>query len=759
MRKTRFSLLSTAAVTAAVAVTLTMFPPASFTAYAGDALIKYANQPLNALEKENSPYLKQHARDLVKWSSWNDETLARAKKSGKPIFISVGYSACHWCHVMQAESFNNAEIANLLNDQFVPILIDREQRPDLDEIYLLATEAISGRGGWPNNVFMTPDLKPYYGGIYFPPEEFSKLIGQIAVQWVANKPAVEKEATRIATILTKAFNSKTQAKELSEEVVEKAVAQIVEQYDTFTGGIGTVPKHFNTPTLAFLLQRAAKPGGEEAKEALVSTLMAISKGGVRDHLTGGFHRYAIDNNWRIPHFEKMLYDQAQLAEVFTRTATLTADPYLEKVARSTYDYVLADMTSPQGGFYSNRDADSEGEEGTFYLWSPEQLQKALGQEDADFLLENIGIISEGDFVGQVILHRDTNFDDSDKSRLDKIMAKLAIVRGQRIAPHRDEKIIASWNGLMISSFAVAAQQFNDKRYGAAASKAAQFIWNNMRSPDGDLYRSYYDNQASVTSTLPDYANVAKAFIDVYDLTGQTKWLERAEQMADKIDEKFKDPDAGDYFFAKSTQGYARLKLRADAALPSGNAIALVVAEKLAKRSLDPKHSRRAETLLAALSGDAVSDPVSGATALAAAGRYLRGDTGAMQYAARGRVKVVASLNDQRTLLKVRVKIAPEWHVNADKPFEEDFIPTRLSVRAKNGTEVQGSVTYPQLVSRKLGFQDKPLALFEKEFDLTFALPEPATKTVTSELVVQACNNQLCLLPEMLTLQVTPKLTR
>ncbi len=751
--------LATFALVTGLATGLFVSPPGIFDAQASNALEKYASQPENDLAKENSPYLKSHARDLVKWNSWNKATLEKAKKSGKPIFVSIGYSACHWCHVMQEESFNNPEVARLLNEQYTPILIDREQRPDLDETYMLSTEAISGRGGWPNNVIMTPELKPFFGGIYFPPAELTQLLGLTAIDWAKDQAAIEKEATRIATILTRLFNSKSQAKELTESVIRKATANILDQYDTFNGGIGTAPKHFNAPTLKFLLQRADKPDGQEAKEALVLTLKAVAKGGVRDHLTGGFHRYAIDNNWRIPHFEKMLYDQALMAELFTRTAILTGDAGLEKVARSTLDYVLADLTSPQGGFYSTRDADSEGEEGTFYLWSPEQLKKALGQPDADFIITNIGIIAEGDFVGKVILHRDTKLDEKGLARLDSIFARLARARDNRIPPHRDEKIIAGWNGLMISAFAIAGQQLGEKRYSAAAIKAADFSWNNLRTKDGGLFRSYYDSKASIVSTLPDYAYLAKAYIDVYDLTGQNKWLERAEALAVKMEEKFKDADTGDYFFTETKQGFARIKLRGDSALPSGNAIALVVAEKLAKRSLDPDHSRRAETLIAALSGEAVSDPRGGATTLASAGRFLRGETGAMQYAARGRVKVTAFLNDQRTLLQVRVKLAPQWHVNANTPFEKDFIPTKLSLSAADGSDVAGNVTYPKLVSRKLGFQDKPLALFENEFNLTFALPEPATNTVTGKLVLQACNNELCLLPETLTLKVTPKLTQ
>jgi len=723
-----------------------------------DVLKKYAHQAENALAGEPSPYLRQHSRDLVKWHSWSKSTLEKALKAGKPVFVSIGYSACHWCHVMQRESFNNPIVAKLLNDKFTPILVDREQRPDIDETYMLATEAISGQGGWPNNVLLTPDLKPFYGGIYFPPADLIRLLTLVATDWVTDEASIRLEAERISTILTGHFNRKTEAKELTAKTVKQAAAKLVAQYDSFNGGIGTAPKHFNAPSLKFLLHMAGKPEGQSAKDALLLTLNAIAKGGVHDHLAGGFHRYAVDNNWRIPHFEKMLYDQALLGELFTKAATLTGDPFMEKIARSTLDYVLQDMTSPQGGFYSTRDADSEGEEGTYYIWEAKQLIAVLGQADGQFMAKQLGTVAEGDFVGKIVIHRNIDLTGKDLARFDELLKKLLEARRKRIAPHLDKKILASWNGLMISAFAIAGRHFNDKKYQDAARTAAEFIWSNMRKENGELLRSYFENKAGIVATLPDYAFVAKAFIDTYDLTGDEKWLKRAEEIAAKLDSIFKDAKIGDYFFTATKQGYARIKLRADTAMPSGNGTALEVFERLSQRSLDPNHSRRAEAIIAALSGDAVSDPKGGSTTLASAGRYLRGDTGAMQYTARGRAKVTASLNPANTLLRVHVKLAPDWHVNANQPFEDLFIPTELTLKTKSSNPQSGKVIYPKLVSRQLGFQEKPLALYENEFNLTLPLAKPATSTVTSQLTLQACNNEVCLLPETLTLQVTPKKT-
>ena len=726
-----------------------------------DILQKLAHQPLNALAGESSPYLRQHSRDLVQWHVWNKATLAKALKSGKPVFVSIGYSACHWCHVTQEESFNNVKVAKLLNEHFTPILIDREQRPDLDETYMLATEAISGRGGWPNNLLLTPDLKPFYGGVYFPPADYIKLLTLVATDWASDKTSITIEAERIATILSGFFSRKSTAREMTESAVEQAAQKIVSKVDVFNGGFGTAPKHFNAPILSFLLHMANKPNGKAAKTALITTLRAISKGGVHDHLAGGFHRYASDSNWRIPHFEKMLYDQALLAQLYTKAASLTGDAYLQQIARKTLDYVLADLTAPHGGFYATRNADSveqkggDSKEGTYYIWSPAQLTKLLGQDDAQLMIAKMGIINEGEVAGKIILHRDFDLDNKERTRFDGILKKLLKNRQTRIAPHLDTKIIASWNGLMISAFATAGRHFNDPIYRAAAVKAAQFIWTNMRDKNGNLLRNYFDNKAGIAATLSDYALISRAFIDIYDLTGDEKWLKRAQDMTKKFDAVFKDKDSGDYFLTATKQGYARIKLRADNALPSGNAIALDVFERLSRRSLDPQYAHSTQALIVALSGDALADPAGGSTTLVAASHYLRGQTDILQYAGRGQVKVLAALNQQQDRLKLSIKLAPNWHINANKPFESDFIATKLTLTDADGKDLKLPVTYPKTISRKLGFHDKPLALYEDHFDLSVPFAKPPTSTITATLTVQPCNDTLCLLPETLTLKVTP----
>ncbi len=716
-----------------------------------DALKKYAAQPLNSLAGAASPYLLQHSRDLVQWRAWNDATLKEIRQSGKPVFLSIGYSACHWCHVMQEQSFNNEAVAKLLNDNFIPVLVDRERRPDLDEVYMIATQAMTGIGGWPNNLLLTPDLKPFYAGVYFPPANLIKLLTIISDDWKNQELSIRAEGERISAIISQYFKRKISARELDVDLVKKASAKLAASFDVFNGGIGSAPKHFNAPVLSFLARMAEKYDDRTALGALEVTLKAIMSGGVRDQLAGGFHRYAVDNNWRTPHFEKMLYDQAMLTEIYSRAYSITGNEQYADVVRSTLDYVRNDLTAPDGGFYSTRDADSEGEEGSFYVWTSDQLEQALGGEDAAFIISTLSVANSGEFAGKVIIHRNIELEGSELARFDALLAKLEKHRRGRIVPFRDEKIIAGWNGLMISAFAVASIRLDAPQYTEIAKNAADFVWSNMRRNDGRLYRVFYDGKASVTGTLKDYAYVARSFIDVYDASGKTVWLERAVKIADKMNELFLDKENGDYFLSETRQGYARAKLLVDGSLPSGNAVALDVYGKLSRRSLKPEYGRMAEALIAALSGVAAEDAHGGASILAAAGRYLRGEAGPLQYAVHGRVRVAAKLAENGERLDVSLVVAKGWHINSHKPLDDDYIATSVDVKNASGEGV-----YPQSVTKKFGFSDKPLAVYEGTVAISTKLESAAKSRIRAEVTVQACNDQVCLLPETLKVDVSPK---
>ncbi|MGI9481742.1 MAG: DUF255 domain-containing protein [Hyphomicrobiales bacterium] len=706
--------------------------------------------PASRLANEASPYLRQHVNDLVDWHVWGAEALEKSERLNKPIYLSIGYSACHWCHVMQKESFKNETIAKILNEAFIPILVDRERRPDLDETYMLATEAMAGHGGWPNNLILTPEQKPIFGAVYIPPDQLTNLLNAVRADWVSNEEELRTEADRVATLLGQFLNRKLEAAELKPEILSEAAAALVAQFDELNGGFGTAPKYLRATVLDFLLGEYRASKNAPALEAVETTLAAFASGGIHDHLDGGFHRYAVDPAWRVPHFEKMLYDQALATIVYVEAFQLTGKPAYEHITRKTLDYVLEDMTSPKGGFYSTRDADTEDEEGAYYVWTEEELRQVLGAEDGKFATELFEVVSEGELEGKIVINLDAAEPEMDK-KIKSIFAKLWDERKKRSAPARDEKVIASWNGLMISAFAKASMALLDDAYRDAAITGALFLWNNLYDQkSGKLHRIWFSGKPSVDATLNDYAYAANALIDVYDLTGDWEWLERAEGLAEQMHKLFGDTETGDYYMTASRSGFARVKLRTDSDIPSGNSVALGVNAKLARRSLNPEFGYRADAAVAALSGFALSDVLGGAAILQAAREYLYGQSGLLQYAARGVVRAKASIVPESRILRVNLNIKPGWHINAHKPLEEDFIATSLALDAEEGADIK--IKYPKAVLRNLGFHDEEMALYENEVQITAKLPEGAAVSKAT-LEIQACSDKLCLQPETLTFAV------
>ena len=653
------------------------------------ALVLTSAAPVNAalegpappnprLENSASPYLQSHSRDRVRWYQWGQDAFARAKELNLPLLVSFGYRACHWCHVMQEQHFNNEEIASLINSRFVPVVVDRERRTTLDETYMLVTELLTQRGGWPNTVFLTPELKPFYGTAYIPPEDFSGLVSAISSEWDINRQPILLESERLSSIITGFLTRTEAALAVTPQALAGSAKQLVAQFDSFSGGMGDAPKFFRPTVLSFLLQKYARDGDTDALDAVERTLGAVQSGGIHDHIEGGFHRYAIDPGWRVPHFEKMLYDQAQLAALYVEVFRLTGNPAYASTARKTLDYILADLTAAHGGFYSTRDADSEGEEGTYYVWTPEQLSAALGDGDAQFALNMFGLIADGDFAGKVILNLDAVQNQS-VPKLTEIFAKLGKTRRFRQKPVRDDKVLISWNGLTISAFAQAAVILSEPAYLSAAERAASFIWRQMRSEDGKLLRSHFEGKASVDGELDDYALLTRAFLDLYDATGDGDWLGRARALAQILRDEFRDPEAGDFYATRTAFGFGRTKPRSDVDQPSGNGAALDALARLYRRTGDPSLKRDVDQVLSALSGLALGSPAGGASALAAADRFKRGETGPIQFAGNGNVRIEMKLSSDRKVARAELTMAPGWHVNAHNPLEDHFIPTRLQL--------------------------------------------------------------------------------
>lgn len=697
-----------------------------------------------------SPYLRSHAHDLVRWYAWGDEAFARARELKRPIMVSFGYTACHWCHVMQEKHFNDAGIAKQINEQYVPVLVDRERRSTLDETYLLVTEVVTQRSGWPNTVFLTPELKPFYGTAYVPPDVFGDLLGAVTKEWVSNREPIVAEAERIATILNGYLNRREEAKAITPEALAEATKTIVASFDPFAGGIGQAPKFFRPTVLTFLLHQYQRTGDKAALRAVQLTLRSIQSGGIHDHIEGGFHRYAIDPGWRVPHFEKMLYDQAQLAEIFTLAHSQTGNPLYGQTARKTLDYILNDLTAPLGGFYSTRDADSEGEEGTYYVWTPQQLEAALGKADAEYAINTFGQIADGDFAGKIILNTD-DVRGQTIPRLIKVMGRLGEARKSRNKPIRDEKILVSWNGMTIASLAHAGHVLGEPRYIEAATKAADFIWTNMRRPDGRLQRSYFAGKAEIEAELNDYAQLARGLINLYDATGERQWLDRAMKLASTITEVFEDTEQGDYFATPDVAGFSRAKSRGDVDQASSNGAVLDVLVRLSNRSIDPQYKRKSEKAMAALSGVALASPENGGSVLAASDRFLRGEMGAVQYAGNGVVRAVSVRLPEKRRITVRLDIAEGWHINADQPLEAHLIPTKLDLLV-DGKSADAVISYPAPEIKKLTFNEKPMALLERKVELSAHLDSLPATGVKLVIEVQVCSDDLCLLPETLSLQ-------
>ena len=551
----------------------------------------------NRLIRETSPYLRQHAHNPVDWHAWNDEALRKARELDRPIFLSIGYSACHWCHVMEHESFEDPEIGKFLNDHFVSIKVDREERPDLDQIYMTAVQVLTQRGGWPMSVFLTPDLKPFYGGTYFPPTDrhglpsFRRLLEHIAQAWQKQRQVIDEQAGHLTEHLQLAMHVASGPGELGEDVLRQAGQQLGRRFDATYGGFGAAPKFPHPMEIRLLLRLWQRFDDDQCIAMARTTLDHMARGGMYDQLGGGFHRYSTDDRWLVPHFEKMLYDNALLTEAYQATGA----PFYRQVVEESLSYVLREMTGPAGPFYSTQDADSEGVEGKFFVWSLQEIEATLGKDEAELFAAVYDVTAEGNWEVHNILHR-RHSDEQDakllrlpvdelRRRLAAAKSKLLEVRGRRVWPGRDEKILTAWNGLMIGAFAQAGQVLENPHYGAAAEKAAGWILDNMRAPDGRLLRTAFAGSTPrLNGYLEDYAYLLDALVSLYEATFAPRWLAAAVDLAGVLSAQCWDEAEGGFFYTGKDheQLIARTKDPHDNATPSGNAMAVTALLRLAK---------------------------------------------------------------------------------------------------------------------------------------------------------------------------------
>ena len=580
----------------------------------------------NRLINSTSPYLLQHAHNPVDWYPWGKEALDRAKRENKPILVSIGYSACHWCHVMERESFENEDIAKIMNEHFICIKVDREERPDLDEIYMNAVQLMTGSGGWPLNVFLTSDLKPFFGGTYFPPDDrwgrtgFRKVLLAVAEGYRDRRDKIQESTNQIlAALHTMSATQSAEETELTEGVIKDAVTQLRQSFDTEWGGFRRAPKFPPSATISLLLRHHHRTGDKDALHMATLTLDRMARGGMYDQLGGGFHRYSVDGQWLVPHFEKMLYDNAQLADVYLEAYQLTRNPLYRRTAEETLDYVLRDMTDEGGGFHSSQDADSEDEEGKYYVWSLEEIGQTLPAEDAGLLGRYYGVTKGGNFEGHNILHVGTPTDEFAKKegmtsddllrRLDGMRPKLLVVRAKRVPPGKDDKILTDWNGLMISAFARGYQVLGTKAYLDAAEKAATFILTHMRSEQG-LLHTHRAGRSHIAAYLDDYAFLTQGLIDLYECTFEPKWIEHARTLVQEMLERFWDAEAGGFYNTAAGEPHliVRTKNAHDSSIPSGNAVAAEALLRLAKLTGNKEDFDRALGVLKAFGGAVKHSP-------------------------------------------------------------------------------------------------------------------------------------------------------
>jgi uncharacterized protein len=580
----------------------------------------------NRLIDETSPYLLQHAHNPVDWYAWGEEALARARAEDRPILLSIGYSACHWCHVMERESFENPAIARLMNDLFVNIKVDREERPDLDGIYMQAVQALTGHGGWPMTVFLTPDGAPFFGGTYFPPEDrgqmpgFPRVLTGVAEAYRSRRGDVNRNAEQLRQMLQRKL-APPQTGPLTPALLDRALQGAIGSIDWAEGGFGGAPKFPQPMTLEFLLRQYVRTGSKQALGAAELTLDRMAAGGIYDQLGGGFHRYAVDRIWLVPHFEKMLYDNAQLSRVYLQAFLVTGTPRYRQVVEETLEYVRREMTHLDGGFYSTQDADSEGEEGKFFVWTVDEVDALLGDEDGPLFRAYFDVTQAGNFEHKNILHVSDPIDDvagrlgATPERLNAAIERgraiLHAAREERVHPGRDEKVLTAWNGMMMRSFAEAGAALERPDWVEVAARNADFVMRELWQ-DGRLLRTWKDGRAKLNGYLEDYACYADALVALYEATFDLRWLNEARAIADVILSQFADAESGGFFDTANDheQLVTRPKDIFDNATPSGTSVATDLLTRLALLTGEERYRTAAEGVLTTLGAIASEHPTS-----------------------------------------------------------------------------------------------------------------------------------------------------
>lgn len=673
----------------------------------------------NNLIKETSPYLLQHAHNPVQWYAWNDETLAKAKQENKPIFLSIGYSSCHWCHVMAHESFEDDDIAKIMNENFINIKVDREERPDIDDIYQKVCQIATGQGGWPLSVFLTPDQKPFYVGTYFPILDsygrpgFGSILNQLSQAWKEKPHDIEKAAENFLQTLQKTETVQTVSK-LEKSILDEAAVNLLQMGDQHFGGFGQAPKFPNAANISFMFRYSKLSGISKFKEFGLKTLKKMAKGGIFDQIGGGFHRYSTDTMWLVPHFEKMLYDNALIPINYVEAYQITKDTFYLDILRKTLDYVLREMTSKEGGFFSAQDADSEGEEGKYYVWQKNEIKEILGK-NADTFCLFYDVTDGGNWEGKSILCNNIGLssvafksgisEDQLVQLLDSCGKKLLETRSKRIPPGLDDKILTSWNALMITALAKGHRVTNEKKYLDAAEKCIEFIENNLVK-DGKLLRTYKDGKAKIQGYLDDYSFFGAALLDVFEINPESKYLKRAQEIANYLIEHFWDSKSNSFYMTADDHEklIIRPKSNYDLSLPSGNSVAANLLLRLFHLTHDKKFLDVSTKIMESQAQTAAENPFGFGHLLNTIFMYLQKPR---------EITVLNSLNKEIM-----------------DSLTKRFLPESILVTIKNDNQLSNLSTLPFFNGKK--FQNEKTIVFVCK-DFTCSLPLESLEEINKHL--------------------------
>ena len=719
----------------------------------------------NRLIHETSPYLLLHAHNPVDWYPWGDEAVELAKEENKLIFLSVGYSTCYWCHVMEREVFSNPEIAETMNKNFINIKSDREERPDLDEIYMTATQLLIQRGGWPNSVFLTPNLKPFYAGTYFPPTDmpnrpgFPTILDAVHEAWVTRETEVIESANQISKTIEMAVSrgfTALNARALDRSLTTAALDYLRTAYSQVYGGFGAAPKFPSPANLEFLLSEYERTADESLLKMVTRTLDMMAYGGMYDQIGGGFHRYSVDAKWLVPHFEKMLYDNAQLAKVYLRAYRLTGQPRYRRIAEDTFSFIFREMTAPEGGFYSALDAETDAEEGKYYIWTTDEIQEILGKEDATRFNEVYGVDKGTNFEGKNVLYvPEGTAAETSVQTLGTAREKLLTARSEREYPLLDTKIIVNWNGLMIDALAYGYQILGEERYLSAAAKATEFILGTLKKSNGELLHTYTAGVVKQDAYLDDYAFLVRGLLGLFQATGAERWLDSARTLTDKMIQLFWDDRNGGFYYTRADAEHliVRTKKPYDSAIPSGNAVAV---RNLLVLGKDYRHY--AEKTLRIFAESMAQSPSSFMHMHFALNNYLTSAED-QDSALSTMVTATAKVKDKDGEVfnvELRLKIAAGWHINANPPSQDNLIPTTVTVDANAPVEII-DVVYPKGKSMRFEFSNTSLNVYERSLTIPLRLKRKQDVTpkknvpITLKLTYQSCNDTECLFPETLNL--------